>query len=662
MKQFFAALLLLTALSSKAQSYSRYLIQLTNKANTPYTLANPAAYLSQRALDRRLRYHIAIDSADLPVTTRYLDSIRAAGAVTILNVSKWLNQVSVRTTDSAALARINAFPFVLRVAAIAAKKGTGPGKTGTQEKKGKRSSHKRPKGFNPSSDFYNYGASYPQIHLHNGEFLHNIGLRGQGMVMGMLDAGFYHYTTSTSLDSLNQNGQVLGSYDFVAGKSSVVEADMHGLYCLHVIAANAPGFFVGAAPKANFYLFRTEESATEYPIEEHNWVCGAESVDSAGGDVISSSLGYSDGMSDASFDHSYADMNGRTTIAARGAAIAARKGILVVNSAGNQGTESFHYISTPADADSVLAVGATDKNGNVAPFSSYGPSADGRVKPDLASEGFNTVVTISGDVRSGTSFACPNLAGLATCLWQGFPEFNNIKILNALRQAGSRASAPDNRIGYGIPDMKKATLLLLKDFSTATVTATSCKNILHWTSKDAAGMQYEVERKGPGETSFSKIGTKNAAGTNFSSQQYQYADSLLNMQAGTITYRIRQIIDTSFATAASADYIDTISVVLASTCITTAVPTLPLSGDGFTLTPNPATDKISMRMDMLQAIPALFLRITDSKGSLLWQQPVSKPSGPATVEVPVRQLAKGTYYLLIDKEGRHLATKKFIRL
>ncbi|RYF84520.1 MAG: peptidase S8, partial [Chitinophagaceae bacterium] len=454
--------------------FSRYIITFRNKATTPFSLNTPGQYLSQRAIDRRTRYGIAIDSTDLPVTPRFVDSLRLAGSVTVLNVSRWLNQVSIQTTDAAALQKINGFAFVQSVAPIAARIGSGSGRKEARE----FYPLKTEKVEKVAADYFDYGQSYNQVHIHNGEFLHNIGLRGQNMIIGILDAGFRSFTTLRAFDSVNQNGQVLGTYDFVAKETSVVEDDSHGMQCFSVIAANIPGQFVGTAPKANFYLFRSEDASSEYPIEEHNWVCAAERVDSAGGDLISSSLGYSIDMSNPVFNHTYAEMNGNTTIAARGADLAAKKGILVGNSAGNDGGNSaYHFISTPADGDSVMAVGAVTTGGAVAGFTSYGPSADGQVKPDVASVGVNTIVQTTGNTigtNNGTSFACPNMVGVATCLWQGFQEFNNMRILQALRQSGSKATAPDDRIGYGIPDVKKAVLILLKDFSTASVTPSAC--------------------------------------------------------------------------------------------------------------------------------------------------------------------------------------------
>jgi hypothetical protein len=437
------------------------------------------------------------------------------------------------------------------------------------------------------------------------------------------------------------------------------------MQCFSVIAANIPGKFVGTAPKASFYLFRTEEAATEYPIEEHNWVCGAERVDTAGGDVLSSSLGYSDGMNDPRFDHTYAEMNGKTTIAAKGASIAVTKGLLVLNAAGNQGNSSFRYIATPADAVNVLAVGAVTVDGQSAAFSSYGPSVDGRVKPDIASVGVATVVQTPGNTigtSNGTSFACPNMAGLATCLWQGFREFSNLKIFDVLRRSGSKAEAPDDRVGYGIPDVKKALLLLLSEFSTASASATACKNTLTWTSKDLKGMRYEIERRAPGETSFTKIGEKAASANIFSTQSHQFSDSLLNVQAGTITYRIRQVIDTSLASAVRAGYIDTITVNLPATCTTTSITNPSSEAEVYSILSNPVYTNVGVRISTPAAVPAITFRIVNSSGSMVFARRESKGPGLTTFELPVSHLAKGSYYVVIYNGDKRAAVRKFIKL
>ncbi len=512
--------LLSIAQTGEAQS-TRYVIKFKNKATNPYSPGNPSAYLSSRAIERRTKYTIAFDSTDLPVTPRYIDSVRLAGTVTVLNVSKWLNAVTIQTTDAAALAKINSFSFVQNASPVAARLAGGNRNKFPEDQIQQPALHRQ---MDIASDFFNYGSSYAQVHIHNGEFLHNIGLRGEGIQIGMLDGGFQNYLTLRAFDSVRANGQILGTWDFVAREASVNEDHPHGMQCFSTIAANIPGQFVGTAPKASFYLFRSEDVSSEYPIEEFNWVCAAERVDSVGGDMISSSLGYNL-FDNAAFNHSYADMNGHTTMAAIGADLAAKKGILVVNSAGNEGANSWGKIITPADGDSVMAVGAVNAAGTPASFTSRGPSSDGRVKPDVASVGVATVVQLQNNTlgaNNGTSFSAPNLAGLTACLWQGFREVNNMTIIDALRRSASRASNPNDTIGYGIPDVKKAVMILLKALATADVSVANCKATLHWSSKDISGMKYEIERAVAGQTGFTKVGEVAAAGNTFSQQRYEY--------------------------------------------------------------------------------------------------------------------------------------------
>lgn len=546
----------------------RYVVRFKDKSSPTFSLSNPSSYLSLRAIERRQRFSIPIDSTDLPVNPRYLDSLRSVPGVTILNVSKWLNQVSIQASDPNALNKINTFPFVFTTARIASRIKTP---ANNQSKFGENGMGvpvpSQKNNLRTTADFFSYGSSSGQIRMHNGEFLHNIGLRGQGVVIGMLDAGFQNYTALPSFDSARINGQVLGTWDFVAGNATVTDDDSHGMKCFSTIAANIPGSFVGSAPKASFYLFRTEDVFSEYPIEEHNWVCGAERIDSVGGDLISSSLGYTQ-FDDGSMNHTYADLNGNTTMAAIGADLAAKKGLLVVNSIGNEGNRPWHYLMTPADADSILAVGAVNNAGQVAAFSSFGASADGQIKPDIASVGVGTTVqNTNGSITtgSGTSFACPNIAGLISCLLQGFPEVSNMDIIKAVRQTSNNIATPDDRTGYGIPDMKKAVLSLVKNFAFSNAMVSNCITSINWTSKDMSAMKYQIERKGPNEASFIRITELNGTGSVFATHTYQYTDALYGLPAGTVTYRIKQIIDTAVATMTS-DYIDTITVVAGELC------------------------------------------------------------------------------------------------
>ena len=255
MKPFITVIVcILFSINTNAQS--RYIIKLKDKGTNPFSIANPSQYLSARALQRRIRYNILIDSLDLPVTPRYIDSIRLAGTVTILNSSKWLNQVTIRTTDAVAIAKINSFPFVISATAVASRMTEQElpvnkklDNAGTESISFLNSTSSRE---NTAGDVFNYGASHGQVHLHQGEFLHNHGFKGEGMELAVLDAGFFRYLTLPTFDSIRINNQILNTYDFVANETSVNEDDSHGMNCLSTIAANLPGTFVGTAPNAIF--------------------------------------------------------------------------------------------------------------------------------------------------------------------------------------------------------------------------------------------------------------------------------------------------------------------------------------------------------------------------------------------------------------------------
>ncbi len=318
---------------------------------------------------------------------------------------------------------------------------------------------------------YNYGPSFRQIDMLNGVCLHNQGYDGAGMVIAVLDAGFWHVDSLPIFDSLRANNQILGTWDFVDNDTNVYDSHTHGMMVLSTMGGNVPGQIVGTAPKAKYWLLRTEEGATEYVIEEDNWVSGAEFADSAGADVFNTSLGYTE------FDsviinsvtvvnpdnHTYADMDGNSTRISIATDIAASKGILPVNSAGNSGGSPWNFIGAPADADSVLAVGAVDSAGNYAWFSSNGPTFDGRVKPNVAAHGQDAYVANPGGgimKGSGTSFSGPITAGMVASLWQAHPAATNMQIFNAIQQTASRFSNPDTLTGYGIPDFCAASLAL----------------------------------------------------------------------------------------------------------------------------------------------------------------------------------------------------------
>ena len=457
MKKIYLLFCLLSFVSLNTFSqFSKYIVRFKDKAGTPYTISNPSEYLSAKAIARRTKQHIAIDETDLPITPRYIDSVRLAGNVIMLDKSKWLNQVCIQTTDAAALEKINSLPFVINSQPLMLP-------VRLQEVHNNKlneqiNSVTTPQGVNNIEDFYSYGNSYNQIHIHQGEYLHDKGFHGEGMLIAILDAGFFHYLTLPAFDSVRANNQIMETYDYVANEEGVNEDHSHGMQCFSIMAGNIPGQLVGSSPKANFYLYRTEDASTESPVEEQYWAAAAERADSIGVDVISTSLGYNQ-FNNPAFNHTYNDLDGNTTIIARAADLAAKKGIIVVVAAGNEGSAAWHYITTPADADSVLTVGAVNSSGDVGAFSSYGPSSDGDIKPAVASVGVATAISsTTGSIISGngTSFATPNLAGLVTCLWQAFPEFTNMEIIQAVIKSSNKYNTPDDRIGYGIPDFHKA--------------------------------------------------------------------------------------------------------------------------------------------------------------------------------------------------------------
>ena len=643
-------LLLIYSLTASAQ-YTRYIIKLKDKGNNSFSLATPAAFLSQIAIERRTRYNIPIDSTDLPVTARYLDSIRLSGAVEILNTSKWLNQVAIRTTDTATLDKINKFSFVESTRAIASfignhvipviKKLDGPGiargaGTGIQQ-------------FTEGTGYYNYGKSNAQVKIHHGDFLHDHGFRGEGMKMVVLDGGFFHYKSLPTFDSIRLNNQILGTWDFVANEQSVDEDDAHGMECLSTIAANLPGTFIGTAPKTAFYLYRTEDVASEYPIEEQNWAAGLEKADSLGVPVSSTSLGYYT-FDNPALNYTYADMNGNTTISARAADMAAKKGMLLVIAAGNEGNSAWHYIITPSDADSVLAVGAVDTLGRVASFSSYGPSSDGQVKPGVASVGLNAYVASPSNgqpiTASGTSFACPNMAGLVTCLWQAFPEFNNMSIIDAVEKSATRATVPDNRVGYGIPDMKKAFVLLIRKAFTKQIDITGCVAAIQFSVKATNGATIELERKSANDISYNSVRSFENTGA-FSKMDFTYSDDLSAVSAGPISYRLKMKIDSD-----TTFYLDSSLVNFTPGCTPT--------GNLVTVGPNPVSNQLLIKV--IRVSSALVgIEILNAMGQKVFNKTYTQQPGTMTESVPMAVRSKGVYFVLVFIDGKKTFMKQVIR-
>ena len=428
-----------------------YTIGLTDKNGSPYSIEHPEAFLTARSLKRRARENIPVTYNDLPVSGVYLDSIRSLG-MKIHCYSRWFNTITAYTDDTLLLDTITRISFIRNIRLV---KPVPAQKTKIAKWVGTTS----------AASF----TSPVQIRMLHGDTIHRLGFTGQGLLIAVLDAGFYHVNELPAFDSLWARNQIKGTWDFVDGNSQVFEDHTHGMNVLSILAGNIPGKMEGSAPGADFWLLRTEDVYSEYPVEEENWTAGAEFADSIGADMIHSSLGYYI-FDDPSLSYNYQDMNGRTTTVARAAVMAARRGMIVVVSAGNEGNKPWHYIISPADADSILAVGAVDSLGLPVSFTSYGPSSDLRVKPDVSAMGLHVLVQgPSGTLirGSGTSFSSPLITGLTACLWQAFPGFNAQKIIQTVRESGNHFMHPDYVTGYGIPDYLKAytKLSVLKHFA-----------------------------------------------------------------------------------------------------------------------------------------------------------------------------------------------------
>lgn len=423
----------------------RFRIQLSDKQQSPYALERPEEFLSSRALQRRERQGLPLDETDLPVSPVYLDQLRQAG-LRIHCVSKWNNTVLAETADSLLGVSLSRhFAFVRSVRCVWVEPVKRP--------KGQADRKEQVKNEGEAQEAL-YGNAWQQCAQMKGDSLHRAGFRGRGMVVAVIDAGFYNADAISAFEGLN----LLGTRDFVNPHSDIYAENSHGMKVLSCLAANRPHYMVGTAPEASYWLLRSEDHNSEQPVEMDYWAAAVEFADSVGADVVNTSLGY------ASFDNRadnlhYWELDGESTLISRSASMAARKGMLVVCSAGNSGDGTWKKITPPGDACDVLTVGAVDRRGLNTSFSSVGNTADGRVKPDVCAMGGNcTVMGNDGapTTGSGTSYASPILCGLVTCLWQALPQLTALEVMELVRRHGHNAAHPDNIFGYGIPDFWEA--------------------------------------------------------------------------------------------------------------------------------------------------------------------------------------------------------------
>ena len=423
-----------------------FFLQFANKAGSDVVCLSPTA------LEMRQERGIAIDSLDYAVSPLYLDSIRSMGAK-VLHTSRWMNGATIEASyqfmdaikqcsfvDTFYLTRLTNESFGIHSVSLRKREAV-------------------------SEEAIDKPGSDQQINQLNLLPLHQLGFKGKGIRIGVADGGFYNANTLASLP----HDQWLGYTDLTDDKDDIFgSSGNHGSLCLSAIVAHkevsdgtSVGTFTysGTATDAAYYLFKTEEHSTESPKEIDNWVAAIEMADSLGLHIVSTSLGYTT-FDDEQFNFAYSDMDGLTSRGALASRIAARKGMLLVTAMGNDGARAWKYLSTPADADSILSVGAVNKDGAIARFSSYGPATDGRVKPEVCAMGEGTsLINPSNDAvmsGNGTSFACPLIAGMAASLWSALPQATNMEIRELIIRSCDRYHQPHEQYGYGIPDAWKA--------------------------------------------------------------------------------------------------------------------------------------------------------------------------------------------------------------
>ncbi len=464
-----ALLLLVTLLqfaaAASAVQYA-YQVNFRNKNGTQ-PFSDSLTFLSPHSFARRANQGIALDSTDLPVTRAYVDSVLALTGGKLHCVSKWMNCCVVLLSDSTQAHNLDGKAFISSRRLVGYYAGTLHNKAASSNGNGHETAGSTPSAKTTSSDAVYYSATWNQTLMVNGNYLHNLGYKGQGKIIAVVDAGFIGVDTHSGFDSLRSSGRIIDKHNFTLASNTVYGYDNHGGEILSTMAGLMPDTFVGSAPFASYALYVTEDDNSEQPIELLNMVCAMERADSIGADIISSSLGYNifDNTSD---NFVFAtDFDGKTTVAARGANLATKKGMLFVTSAGNEGGSTWNNILTPGDADSALTVGNVDLSGVNASNSGYGPNATGKVKPDVCTLGQpGAVFNTSGGVNyiNGTSISTPEVAGWAACLWQAVPRATPAQLRLAIIKCASQYLTPGTQIGYGIPDFRcSAEQLDVKD-------------------------------------------------------------------------------------------------------------------------------------------------------------------------------------------------------
>jgi serine protease AprX len=429
-------------------------VYFTDKPNSQFYFDNPLEMLSQRSIDRRTNQNIAIDIKDVPIHQPYVDQIDSEVGIEVKAKSKWFNAVHVRG-EIIDIQNLTNLSFVDHIQ-FADRSLNVSGRINNNSKTTVINAVNKVLETNVT---FAYGTSGNQVQMINAHLLHQQDYTGTGKIIAVMDAGFPNVDVIAPFQRLRDNNQILGGYNFVDRDETFYTGNSHGTLVLSVMGGYVENELIGTAPDAQYYLFITEDSNNENPLEESNWVEAAEVADSLGVDIITTSLGYS-AYDNPNYSYTYADMNGTTSYMSKGTDIAFSRGMVCVNSAGNSGANVLNpHISAPADAINVLAIGAVKSDQTYATFSSIGPSFDGRVKPDITAQGQVAVVSnVNGMIAtaSGTSISGPIIAGAVASFWQAVPSLTNQQVVDFVKQSADRFANPTSQFGYGIPDFQLA--------------------------------------------------------------------------------------------------------------------------------------------------------------------------------------------------------------
>ena len=448
LKYLLLATMMLSYVLVSAQS-NRYVIYFPDKTNSIFSVDAPEEFLSDRAILRRSNQGISITEQDFPVNSWYLDSLEDYGA-DVYYTSRWFNLALVQSAPSV-IDNISDKSFVHEVEFVA------PGTRLSEDPDPKNTTYENidPESVTRTSDV--------QLQLIGAQGMHQDGYNGEGIWIAIFDGGFDGSNTSSVFSHIFLESKLMDIEDFTTGGGNVFQYDDHGTNVFSCVGSFYDETLVGTGYNAEFSLYVTEDVDTEYRVEEYNWLFAAEKADSSGVDIITSSLGYNT-FDDMTMDYTYSQLDGNSAVITRAANMAAERGILVISSAGNEGNGSWKYVTTPADGDRVLAVGGVNDENLVVSFSSRGPTADDRIKPDVVALGSSVAVLHgSGNIgfNSGTSFATPLIAGFAASLWQANPALTNFELMDFIKSSGDSFHKPDTLRGFCLPSYNSAIVKIL---------------------------------------------------------------------------------------------------------------------------------------------------------------------------------------------------------